>query len=125
MEALDVVKDIGSRLGAGVISTPVDALPLQHSEEALGRGVVRAATHRAHAADQVVADQEALILGTGELASPIRVQDDRPLFLALPQRHQHRLDNKLALLAVTHRPADNDTRVQIQHDAQVQPVLPA
>jgi hypothetical protein len=49
------------------LSTPIDELPLQHPEEAFGRGIVGASA--------------------SELASTIRVQDDRLVALALPLRH--------------------------------------
>ena len=39
----------------------------------------------------------------------------------MPQRHQHRLQHQLPILATTHRPADDDPGVKINHDAQIQP----
>jgi hypothetical protein len=42
MAALDVVKDIRSRLGSRPVLLAVHAFPLEHAEETLGRRVVRA-----------------------------------------------------------------------------------
>ena len=43
----------------------------EHAEEAFHRGIVCAAADRTHAADQVVAFQEALVLATGKLAASV------------------------------------------------------
>ena len=68
-----------------------------------------------------MASQEALIFVTGKLASAITMQDHRLPRLALPQRHQYGLDNQLPILAATHRPANNEAGVKIDHHAKIQP----
>lgn len=68
MKPLDVIKDIGPGLDPGPVLPPVAALPFQQSEEALHRGIVNTAVHSTHAADQVMAFQEALIFAAGEPA---------------------------------------------------------
>jgi hypothetical protein len=40
VEAFDVVKDVGAGVIEGAVLAPVDPLALEHTEEALGRGVV-------------------------------------------------------------------------------------
>ena len=49
------------------------------------------------------------------------MQDHRFSRLSLPQRHQHGLQHELPILATTHRPANDDTGVEINHNAQIQP----
>ena len=46
----DVVKDIGPGFGSCPIVVPIHAFTFKHSEEAFGGGVVGAAAHRTHAA---------------------------------------------------------------------------
>ena len=69
MESLDIVEDICPCLSSGSILATIYSLPLKHSKEALRRGIVGTTTHSAHAADQVMPLQEALILVTGKLTA--------------------------------------------------------
>ena len=55
MKALDIVEDIGSGFGQGLVATAVHTLSLEQAEEAFGCGIVAAVADRTHAADQVVA----------------------------------------------------------------------
>ena len=55
------------------------------------------------------------------LAAAVRVKNHRASIRPLPQRHQDSLDHELAVLAGTHGPADDSTRVEIQHDGQIEP----
>ena len=57
-----------------VVSTSIDALAFQHTEEALTGGIVSAAANAAHAAGDVVALQESLILSACKLTAAIGVQ---------------------------------------------------
>lgn len=77
MEPLDVVEDIGSGFGAGLVYPPIDTLPFQQTEEALHRRIVGTTAHSTHTANQVMALEEALVFTAGELTAPIRVQNDR------------------------------------------------
>lgn len=77
MEALDVVKYIGTGVGLSRITTSIYPLALKLAEETFGRCVVSTMPHVAHAADNVMVLQEVLVLSTGELRSAIRMQDDR------------------------------------------------
>jgi hypothetical protein len=120
---LDVAKDIDPRLGSGQVMLAVYALLFEHPKEALGGRIVGTAAHRTHTTDHLMHLQEPLVFLGGKLAAPIRVQNDRCACGALPQGHQHRVDDELAVLPRTHRPAHHETRVQIQYDAQVQPVF--
>ncbi len=94
-------------------------LALEHSEEALAGSIVGTTTHGTHAAHQVMAFQEALILVARELASTLGMEHHRASILALPKRHQHCLQHQLPILAMAHRPADDDTRVEVKDDTQI------
>lgn len=106
--ALDIVKDIRSGLRARTVVLPVYPFPFEHAEEALGGGIVGTAAHCTHAARDVMRFQEPLIFLGGKLTASIRVQNDRGPGGPLPERHQHRLDDQLAVLARTHRPAHHE-----------------
>ena len=108
MEAFDVVEDIESGLGMSLILASVDTLPFQHSEEALGCGIVRTAAGSAHRTGQVVANEESLVIIARELAASIRMKNHRLLIFTLPERHQYGLEHKVAVLATAHRPSDDD-----------------
>ena len=125
MEAFDIVKDICSCFGMSGVASAIHTLAFQHAEEAFRSRVVGAAAHGTHRTGQIVAPQEPLIFIAGELTAAIAVQDHRLSRFALPQRHQHGLQNELAILTTTHRPADNDTGVQIDDHAQIQPLAAA
>lgn len=53
MVALDVVKDLRSRLGSDPLLLAVHAFPLEDAKETLGYRVVRPTAHRTHAADNM------------------------------------------------------------------------
>ena len=67
MKAFDVVEDIRPRFCPRAVLTPVDALPLQQTEETFRSRVVRAGSDSAHAASNLMPLQESLVLVTGEL----------------------------------------------------------
>jgi hypothetical protein len=71
VEPLDVVEDISPGLGSGPVLFSINPFSLEHSEEAFGCSIVGAGSNRTHAADQIVAVQEALIFLAGELAATI------------------------------------------------------
>lgn len=91
METLDIVKDIGSSFGVRLVATPIDTFAFEHSEEALPQRRCLHSCRRHSSKRQVMAGQEALILGTRELATAIAMQHHRSAWFALPQRHQHGL----------------------------------
>jgi hypothetical protein len=74
---LDVVKDIGPGFGSCLVVLTIFPLTFKRPEEALGRGVVGAAAHRPHAADNVMRSQKLLVFLGGKLTPPIRVQNNR------------------------------------------------
>ena len=123
MTVFSVVKDISPGFGSGLVVSPIHAFPFEHAEEALRSGIVGITSHCAHAAGQLMRLQESLVFFRRKLAAPIRVQNDWGAGRPLPQCHQHRLEDQLAVLTRTHRPAHHETRIQIQHDAHVQSVF--
>ncbi len=46
--ALNIVKDIRSRLRSGPVLPPIHALPFEHAKETLRRGIVGATPHHTH-----------------------------------------------------------------------------
>jgi hypothetical protein len=101
----------------------INALSFEHAKEAFDQGVVGATANTAHAAGYVVAFQESLILSTRELAAAIGMQYERRSFLSLPEGHKDCLKHQLAILNGTHRPTDDQSRVQIDNHAEIQPGL--
>jgi hypothetical protein len=83
-------------------------LTLEYAEEPFGERVVGAAADRAHAADQIVAAQEALLLVARELTPSIRVQEHSFAIFALPQRHGYCLQDELTILNGAHPPTDRE-----------------
>ena len=82
---LDVVEDIRPCVGTSKVTT-IDAFSFQHAEEALDQSIVCAATYSAHAANQVMAIQELLMLVAGELATPVGMQNYRGTIRQCPCR---------------------------------------
>ena len=123
MTALDVLKDIRPGLGTGLVVMSVHLVAFEYSEKALSCGVVGAAPHRTHTTDHLMGLQKPSVFLRGKLTTPIGVQNDWGPGWPLPERHQHRLDDQLAVLTRTHRPAHHEPGIQIQYDAQGQPVF--
>lgn len=121
--ALDVVNDIRSGLSPGPVLPPVYPFPFEAAKESLGRGVVGATAHRTHATGHLMGGQKLLVLVRGKLAAPIGMENDRGAGGPLPDGHEDRLDDQLAVLPCTHRPAHHEPRIQIEDDTQVQPAF--
>ena len=121
--ALDVIKDIRSGLRSRSVVLAIHAFSFQDAEEALRGRVIGTTAHRTHATGHLMRRQEPLVFFRGKLAAPIRVQNHWRGGGALPQRHEHGLDHQLTVLTRTHRPPHDQPRIQIHHDAQVQPVF--
>ena len=96
VEAFDVVKDVRPGVGSGAIATPVHTFAFEQAKETFCHGVVVATAHVAHAAHDAVIGEEPLILLAGVLRPAIRVQDDGPIAVPLPQRHEHGLHDELS-----------------------------
>ena len=63
MESFDVVKDISPGFRSCAVDPSIHPFAFQQTEETFHRCVVGTATHGAHAADQVVTVEEALVFG--------------------------------------------------------------
>lgn len=109
--AFDVVEDIRSCFRSCPVVLPIHPFPFEHPQEALRRGLVRTTPHGTHTAGTVMGRQDALVLLGRKLTAPIRVPDDRCPSRALPSSHQHRLNQQLAVLTRTHRPAHHQARI--------------
>src|SRR5262245_26218260 len=67
VEDLEVLEQVGARLRAGGPRGTMNELDLQRREETLGDGVVPAVAPPAHAADDPVLRQDALVAAAGVL----------------------------------------------------------
>ena len=79
IEALDVGKHVGLRLGAGGVMREMDQLTFKAAEEIFGHGVVVGITPAGHALTDAISLQ-ALPVGSGRvLDAAVTVEDIRPL----------------------------------------------
>ena len=106
MPAFDAIKDIRSRLNPRPALPAADALSFEHPEETFCRRVVGTTTHRTHAARDVVRRQELRTLFQSKLAAVIGSENDGRSVLSQP-----------------HRPAHDEAGIQVQQNAEAQPVL--
>lgn len=120
MEPLDVVKHVGFGGVQRWVVMPVDALALEHAEEAFAGRVVATVADGTHRTQQRVLLQKALVVAALELTAAVRMQNDCALALPLPDRHLDGPDHRLPILPVMHRPADDELAEQVEHDAQIQ-----
>ncbi len=65
MAALDVIKNIRSRLRLGSILPPIHPLAFEHPKETFSGRIVGTAPHCTHAAGDVVCRQELLLVRIG------------------------------------------------------------
>ena len=70
MEQLGIVKDIGPGFSPCPVPASIGPLAFQRPEEAFHSGIVGTAANTANVADQIVALRAALVLASGELATP-------------------------------------------------------
>jgi hypothetical protein len=87
MPALDVVKNIRSRLGSGPVLPRFTRSRLREATETFRCCVVGTTAHSAHAAADVVRRQGVLVPLRCNLAAAIGVQDDRSAARPLPHGH--------------------------------------
>jgi len=120
VEPLDVVKHVGLGGIERWVLMPVDALALEHPEEAFAGRVVATVADGTHRARQRVLLQEALLVAALELTAAVRMQNDGARVLPVPDRHLDGPDHHLPILPVMHRPADDELAEQVEHDTQVQ-----
>lgn len=119
MESLDVVKDIEPGLSMSLVLASVDPLPLQQPEEALCGSIIGTAPNGTHRAGEVVANEKPLVLVARELTTSIRMKNYWLFILPLPERHQHGLEDKLAVLATAHRPSNDNAGMQVNDNTEV------
>ena len=100
--ALDVVKDICSRLGSRLVLLPIDPLPFEPAKETLGRGIVGATAHCTHATSHLMGGQKLRVLVGGKLSALFGMENDRGSSRPLPDGHEDRLDDQLPILPRTH-----------------------
>jgi hypothetical protein len=121
IEALNVIKHVGFRLGSRAVRFVRRAFSFQRGEEALHRGIVPAVAGSAHATGHAVVGQEPLEGLTGVLAPPIRVMQHGLRFTAPPDRHHKGIGDELRGHRRLHRPADDPAREEIYHCRDVEP----
>src|SRR5690606_27066068 len=123
VEALDVVEDGGPGLGRIAEGMPIEQLALERGEEALGERVVVAVADRAHGgldAGFAAACSEG---DRGVLAALVGVMDDvsRPAPL---EGHVERLEDELGPEMRAHRPADDASAPNVEHNREIEESTP-
>jgi PAS domain-containing protein len=99
----------------------IQEFPLQRREEALHHGVVVAVPASAHAADDPAGREQALVVGAGVLAAPIRVMQRGGMMQGqgTPQRGAR----QRAIEPGTGGPADDSPRREIEQYREIEPAL--
>ena len=124
--ALLVVVDLevleGLALGVLAVLEDLDAdLGLQGVEEALRHRVVVAVAGAAHAGHHPELLEAALVVTARVLAPAVAVVQQTGAWLPTIHRLLERSEGELRVQVWPERPADHESRVQIQHDGQVAP----
>lgn len=122
MPEFEVIKDIRSLLGLGPIVPSVYALSIEHLIETFRRTIVATTAYSAHATGDVVRRQDLLVLVGDELTCDPNAELPSSGWAA-PYRHQHLLHDQVAVLPATHRLAYGHSRIQTQHNVEIEPVL--
>ncbi len=123
VERLDVLEQVGLRVGAGRVRRAVHPLVFEAVEEALGRRVVPAVALATHRCGHAEVTQLGRHGGTCVLTSAIAVKHDSSLGLAPEPRHGQGIGDDVRGHARFDRPADDLAVEQIEDDGQVQPAL--
>jgi len=121
VENLDVFKDIQSGLGPGGILPMKNQLSFEGAKETFDRGIVITVTFAAHTSHHPSSCQQSLVLIAGVLAAPIGVVQQARGRLAHANGHLQGVDDQLAVQAVTHRPADDTSGIDVQNHSQIEP----
>ena len=120
---LQVFKDEGSRSVAAQQGGAQNQLLLERAEEALARRVVPAVSLATHAADDSVRFEDSQVSGSAVLAAAIAVVNQAARWTPTPQRHLERREDQLLVDALAHRPADDASRIKVEHYRQIQPAF--
>src|SRR5437899_2404170 len=101
----------------------MDKLGLERREKALDDGVVVAVALAAHAADDAELAHRALIIPARILAASIRMMNQAARRATSVDGHHQRLKHEVPVDARARRPANNASRMKIEHDCQIEPAL--
>lgn len=123
VEALNVIKFVGSSSCSCSEIASIDCLSLWYPEESFNERVVGAGADAPHAAGYVVAFENSLILVAGELTAAIGMHYQRLPVLVLPERDKHSLKDQPAIPGRTHWPTNDQPMAQVDDNAKIQPVL--
>lgn len=96
---------------------------LKRTKETFRNGIVPAVSLAAHASDQIVAIVEPLNGIRCVLRAAIRVKDHRAVGVPSIDRHLESVKHNTRFESMTHRPADDSPRKQIQDHRQVEPAF--
>lgn len=118
----NVVKDSRASLLARLEATGMNQFCLERGKEAFHRRVVVDVTRAAHATRDFVR-QELQISVAGVLFAAVRMMEQVAAGLATGQRHLQRVARQAVVQVGSHAPADNQTRVNVHNDSQVEPTL--
>src|SRR5690349_2553217 len=119
VEDLDEVEHARARLIARGVSLVHAQLGLQRVEEALLDGVVVATALAAHAADDAATLEHSTECVRGVLGAAIGVVDEPASGRSPADRHLERINDDRGRLALTHRPADDTAREEVERRREV------
>jgi hypothetical protein len=119
-----VLKQLSCRFLLRIVDN-IDALYLQCGKPTLSRRIVVAVSRGAHARQDLPGSQHPLIVTTGILAAAIRVVDEPRTGSTATRCHTQGGQNEMATPVIANRPADNETRVKVDDNRQVEPTFPS
>ena len=123
IENLDVLKNISLGLVVDGIMPVKNPLLLHRAEKTLHWGVVITIALAAHTTNHFGLCQYRLIVGARILAAPVGVMKQPRQRLASLNGHLQRINDELAVQAVTHRPTDDPAGIEVEYNRQIKPPL--
>jgi len=123
VENLDVLEQVGLRVGSRCVGRPMHPLVLQAVEEALGGRVVPAVAPAAHRGGHAVLGELGGHGMAGVLAATVAVEDHPGTRLTPEPGHRQRVEDDVGVRPRLDRPANDLAVKQVQHDGQVQPAF--
>ena len=123
VKAFNEIEDVRPRVVARAIMVAMDTLGFECGEEAFGHGVIPHITGATHTARHADFAQQSLKRLTRVLRSSVRVKHQGRRASASPHRHHERVRDELRGHLRLHRPADDASRKEIEHDRDKEPAF--
>lgn len=120
----NVLGDRLPRLFMHMPGAPLDQLPLERGEGALGHRNVRAVAHPARAGAVSRRFQDRVVGVSGTFHLPVRVMDEPRLGPSVPECHLEQIGGELHLQVAPDRPAYDSPDSQVEQHGQIGPASP-